>query len=370
MSDPVDALADAAAARRDAEAAVADAGEPRVETVASAYASATRLLDRYEGSATGTGDFGAYVEFQERFVDLVENLPEDLPTRDAFEAANDTLDQRRLTERDFERARETLSPAADIAGLLDDRAEARERYREARRAVEKRLDELNARITELERLSALGEEDLDAPVGVVRKPIAAYNDAVREAFATFRREEPARAVLSFVSATEAYPLVDYRPPPADLASYLASAPVGMEPIPTLLEYAAYSPSKRAHYVEDASAFQRSVCVHRTYLERLDADPLSVSWPPPPAARLRFRARELVAVVGRFAPDEVVAKARALRDVSRDNRYEPLRRAAEARAELTVQERERLVAGEVADELAAARAERETLREALARHPEP
>lgn len=372
--DPAAALSAAAERLREAESAVAAVGDGEgnadAEAVAEAYRAATDLLDRYEGRATGTGDFEAYVEFQEAFVDRVSALREALPRRDAFEAANETLDRRRLRERDFERAREALAPARDAADRLAERAAAREAYREARRTVERRRAALGERVDDLDRVRSLGDADLDAPVERLREPIAAYNEAAREAFAAFKEGASARETLAVAEATAAYPLVPFARPPDDLRSYVRDAPAGEEPIPTLIAYADYSPSKLDHYLDDPAAFRARVSTNRTYLERLDGEPLTVSWPPPAAGTLRYRARELVSVLGRFAPEETVARARNLRGLAAgDGReYARLRRAAAARAELTDGERERLAAGDVDAELAAVRAERGRLDEALAAHP--
>jgi hypothetical protein len=366
MSDPDPAaeLRDARTELADVVSEIEDVGEQNVEAVADAYDRATDLLDGNEEAATGTGDFEAYVRFQNAFVELVEELDDDLPTRDAFETANEHLDKRRLSESDFDRGRETLAPAREIAALLDRRESARERVHEAEYAVESRIDELDDRIDELERLEALDDVDLDVPVTDLRDRVDAYNDAVRDAFASFRSTASARTVFELVEATAAYPLVEYRQPPSDLRTYVAERPAGEETIETLLEYADYSASKLDHYVEDPSALKTRVAVHRTYLERLDADPLTVSWPPADAPSLRRRLREIEAVLHRFAPEETVTALRSLRDLTRTDRYERLREAAVVETELDERQRERLRSGAIHDELATARSERERLVAAL------
>jgi hypothetical protein len=345
---------------------VDDHGEAAVDEVAGAYRRASDLLDRYEEPASGTGreTFQKFVEFQGAFETLVEEIDEDLPGADAFEETAEYLDQRRLSVEDFERARELLGPAARYADLLDRRTDARDRLREARKALERAARELDAAIAELEELQALGEADLDAPVERLRDPITAYEEAVREAFATFRAESSAREVLGFVAATESYPLVDYRQPPPELLSYVESKPAGEEPIDTLLEYADYSPTKLDHYVADVGALRSTVAVHRTYLERLDADPLTIGWPPPDAGVLARRTDELVSVVGRFALEEVVAALRTVRALPRETDYERLRRSAEAQTGLDETLVARLRSGAVEDALAAARERRSAVDTAL------
>jgi hypothetical protein len=360
----VDDLEAARERLRQAEAAVDDYGEDETERIAEAHDAATDLLSEYVESATGTGDFAAYVEFEERFVSLVEGLPDDLPTREAFEEANELLDRRRLSEKHFEQARTVLAPAREAAETLDERAAAREHLRETRRAVRRRLSTLDDEIQARERLLDLGSADLDAPTEELREPIEAYNDAVTDAFDRHRREASARDLLGLVSATDAYPLVDYDAPPASLRSYLDEAAVGTEPLPTVLDYAGYSRSKLTHYVDDPDRFRQTVGANETYLSRLDATPLTVGWPPSVAGRLRRRAEELVAVVARFADESVVARARTVRDLTFRADYDRLRRAAVARDELTEAERDRLASGAVETELSDRRAERERLRAAL------
>lgn len=366
--EPVAELEAAADAVAEAEERVAEFGEGALETLAAAHEEFTAILARYEEPATGDGDFQQFIEFQGKIADVVEDLPEDLLLRETFEAADERLQQRRLSESDFERVRADLEPVADLAGRLDERRDARERYRAARSGVRHRLQEVRERIAELERVTRLGDADLDAPVERLREPIEAYNEAVAEAFGAFRGEAPARDVLALLEAAQRFPLVPFRRPPADLVEYVDAAEAGTEPIPQLLEYAEYSRSKLAHYVADADALKTAVRPHTTYLRRLDATPLTVEWPPAAAEVLRWRCREAGRVLNRFAPD-VVEALRTVRELPRITDYERLRETAVATAELGPAERERLRSGEVAAELDALREEREALEAALETHPE-
>lgn len=345
-----DALAEelrAARAEREAVAEdIATYGEESVRAVDDAVGEALGLLSRYEDSATGTGDFEAYLELQSLFVELVESLPEDLPERDRFEEANEALDQRTISESDMEHAREALSDAADVAALLEEREAAQQRVDDAEHDISQRLAVIEDRLAELERLRELDEVDLSAPTEELTAPIADYDEAVRDAFADFRADASARELFAFLRTTRLYPLVDFEQPPDDLVEYLESHAVGAEPLTELLTYADYSQSKLDHYVEDTTAFRTTVPVHRTYLDRLDAEPLTVGHPPPSAEKLRHRARELVSVVGRFADEETVALARRLEELTRRDDYDRLRRAAVAAEELTEQQREALAAGDV------------------------
>ncbi|WP_135824860.1 DUF7118 family protein [Halorussus ruber] len=365
-------LADADEEYRDVERRIEEYGEETVEQVADAYRRATDLLDRYEGQATGTGkeNFRNFIQFQEEFATLVEDVPDEMPERDAFETANDRFDKRRLNDSDFEAARADLEPAGEIAGLLDERQAALERFREIRRDVGHAIADLREEIAERERLVELGDADLDAPIEDIREPIERYNEAVADAFAAFKSEASAREVLGFVAAADDYPLVEFRDVPENLREYVETREVGTEPIADLLQYAGYSNSKLDHYVENPADLKRAVATNQTYLERLDADPLEVDWPPKPAADLRWRVEELVSVVARFADDEVVADLRRVQSLVRDeDEFERLRTAAEAKTELSDSEREKVASGEVESELEELRARREKLEEARDEYPE-
>jgi hypothetical protein len=367
-SELVAELAGAGDELDETERRVEEFGEAELERLADAYGEFSGLLDRYEEQVTGDGDFETFIEFQGTVETLVERLPDDLLLAETFEECDEYLQQRRLTESDFEHVRGQLAPVADLASRLDEREQARDRYRQARRDVGHRLRELDERIEELRRLERLGEADLDAPTGRLREPIERYEGAVTDAFERFRRESPAREVFDFLDATTAYPLVAFPAPPDDLRAFVERQEAGTEPIPQLLEYAEYSRSKLDHYVADADALKRTVATRQTYLRRLDAEPLTVGWPPPEAGELGFLCRELTAVVNRFAPG-VVEELRAVATLPRETDYGRLREAAVAESELTAGERERLRTGDVGEELDAAVAERERLQSALSEYPE-
>ncbi|MFB6183813.1 MAG: hypothetical protein ABEI96_04595 [Haloarculaceae archaeon] len=350
--------------------AVAEIGEDELRRLADAYEELTATLDAYEDRAIGSGDFEAFVEFQGKVGEFTETLPEDLRHRGAFERADETLQQRRLSASDFETARQSLEPVAEDVTLLTDRDEARERYRNARNRVQQRLSTVEAAIADRERLRELGAADLDAPTERLRDPIEAYDEAVREAFESFKRGESARSVLEFVTTAARYPLVPFRDPPSELLEYVRERPTGEEPIAQLLEYADYSHSKLDHYVEEPTALRSHVATRQTYLRRLDAEPLTVGWPPPEAAVLRYRCRELESVVRRIADEDALRRLRTVRLLPREVDFQRLRTSAVAREELDDAEIRDLRDGTVESELASLRAERQRLADALQAHPEP
>ncbi|AHF98301.1 hypothetical protein HALLA_04850 [Halostagnicola larsenii XH-48] len=340
--------------------------EAAVEEAATAYRNATELLESYVDRATGTGreNFQAYIELEGKFDALVEGLNDDLQGREAFEAALDAIDKRRLSESDFERAEAELEPAKQYADLLDEREAAREALGAARTNAGQRLGEIDDELAEAERLLELSHADFDAPVERLREPIEAYDEGVREAFEEYRSNASAREVFAFLDRTRWYPFVDYELPPADLESYVETNPAGEYTIDELLEYAEYSRSKLSHYVDDADELKRQVATQQTYLDGIDAEPLTVGWPPEPAGVLRRRTREYRPFVDRIADDETVALLREVRLFARDPDYDRLQTAAQAADQLTSEERKRLADGRVADELEALRNEREQLAAAL------
>jgi hypothetical protein len=356
----IEALRDAKQRLATVESEIESVGEDTVVDAADAYRKAIRLLDRYEGSATGTGDFQAYVEFQDKFLGLVEDIDDDTPASEAFAAAGERLDQRRLSESDFDGAREDLEPAAEYVDLLDRREDAEAAVAKAKRDARLCRRDLDEEIEERAEWLAVGEADLDAPVEELTEPIEAYNDAVLDDFDEFYASASIAAVVDFLDRAESFPLVEFRSPPRDLREFAAESPDADEPIPTLLEYADYTGSKLDHYAEDPGLLQTTVAVHRTYLERLSGEPLTVSRPPPSPAKLRFQARERLSLLGRFADEETIAQLRTVRDLTRRDDYQELRRAARAHEELDADELAAVQSGAAATELERLRDARDRL----------
>jgi tetratricopeptide (TPR) repeat protein len=353
-SDPVREAGEAAATLRERydelariEARIADLGRDRIETAADAYRRAHRVLDQYEEDAVGTGDFGSYVQFRGEFGDAVD-ADDDALAADAFAAADEAVDKRRLSEADFAAARDALEPAGEYVDLLTDRDEALDDYRAARKAAREAEKALDARLDELREVAEMADADLDADVDRLRGPIESYNDAVREAFETFYKSASAREVFAFLDRADGTPFVDADVPPTDLREYVADYDAGEEPLPTLLEYADYSNSKLEHYVDDPGALRTAVAVHRTYVERLDAEPLTLDWPPAGGDELAYEIDELIPLVSRVADDETVATLRSVRDLARDEEYHRLRRAAVVRDALDEPERDLLKRGVIDD----------------------
>ncbi|TQQ80750.1 DUF7118 family protein [Halonotius roseus] len=374
VAEELRAAADRVAA---AEAAIADHGEDSVEAAADAYRNATRLLDNYEDSATGTGDFGAYLQFQTEILTLVDSLPDDTFAADAFQRVSDRLDKRRLNEADFEFAREQIETAGEAVELLEEREAAIDAYRTARGDAEKRLSELREEADRLRDLQRLADVDLEVSTEPLRERVDEYNTAVRTAFEQFRDTRPARELFELLGDAADRPLVGVDRPPRDLVEYIDTKPVGAEPLAELVEYADYSPSKLEHYVDDPGALRTSVAVHQTYLDRLDAEAFCVGWPPAEAATLRTRLDELAPFVRRlesvFADDDsggdavddsddlddaddttpnIEAARRRLARFTRRDEYERLREVAVAEHELDDDEYDRVASGAVDDDLAA------------------
>ena len=366
-SPDADVVADLRAAheaRTTARDEVSEVGRERLVALRDALDGALRLFDRYEDSATGTGDFQSYLSFQDDLVAFVEDLDDDLPQREVFEAWLDDFKKRRLSTSDFDRARRELDPVRDLVDRLETLEDATADHRQAVAAAKRRRDDLRDRIQHLERVRELGDADLDAPVEDLRDPIEAYNDAIRDDFQAFLRDTSARRVLGLLEHAQPFPLVDVPQPPEALLQYVESNEVGEESVARLLDLVDFSRSKLQHFVDDPGSFKRVVGGNRTYLDTLSAGPFTVEWPPAEAGVLRRRVDERISLVGRFAAEESVARLREIQRLTREDRYDALRDAAIARDALTAADRERLASGSVEDELASAREELEEVRDAL------
>ncbi|QAU13900.1 hypothetical protein EKH57_14890 [Halorubrum sp. BOL3-1] len=373
-SDADDAVTDAgeAAARlrerydelRGIESRIDGHGRDRVETAADAYRRAHRVLDRYEGDAVGSGDFESYVRFRGEFGDAVD-VDDDVPAGDAFEAADEAVDKRRLSDDDFAAAREALASVGEFVDLLEAYDDAVDDYRAARKSAREARKRLESRLDELREVADMADADLGADRSRLRDPIEAYDESVREAFREFFKSASAREVFAFLDRADGTPFVDVDVPPTDLAEYVETHAAGEEPPATLLEYADYTNSKLGHYVDDPGALRTAVAVHRTYLERLDGGPLTLDWPPKPGDELAYEIDELVPLVGRIAADDTVATLRSVRELARSDEYERLRRAAEVRDALDGPDLALIERGEAADRVAAAEETRSVVNDVLA-----
>ncbi len=372
-TDPEDLLGElrtAAERYEDARSSVTSIGRERVETLEATLRELDGIVATYEDRAVGTGDFEGYLAFQSEIESFVADLPEDLPHREDFEAVDEIVDKRRLSESDLAAIEERLSGPRETVDRLREVERTRASLRSARKAVHDRIGEIESRLEHLEELAALRAVDLDAPTGDLREPIDAYNDAVATAFERYLESTPAEAVLGLFDLADRYPLVQLESPPSRLMDYLEAIDEPLT-VPELLEYAEYSDSKLEHYVADPDALRAAVRTDRTYLERLTPDPFTIAWPPPPADVLRWRLRELTSVVDRFADEEVIERLRAVRSLTKDAaRFETLREAAEAETRLDERDRRRLTDGELASELEALREKMERLEDALASSPSP
>ena len=353
-----------------AQERVDEHGERELQELADAYGAWMEMLDRFQEQVTGDdGDIQTIVAFQSRIDEVMGEISADTMQYEIFEECDEYLQQKWFSDSDFEHVYEQLEPVGELVELLEDRNEAREAYRETRKELSVRYDELAAELDELERLAALSDADLDAPTERIREPIETYNEAVTVAFRELYRGESARTVVTFLERMESYPLVEFESPPPELTEYIRNYPPGTEPVPKLLEYSGYSRSKLSHYVDDPERLIRAVDHHRAYFDKLDADPLRIDWPPPTATELRWLCQELTSTVNRIDPS-AVEPLRAVRALPGETEYERLRNSAVVAEELSKEERRRLKSGRVEEELEEVQAEYERVEAALSEFPEP
>lgn len=360
-------LSTARAEARDAKGALGELDEDTAVDLKEAYRVAHDLLDSYEDRATGSGDFGGYLEFRQRFDAFVEDLDDDLPYRGRFEQAAADVDRRRLSGGDFAAARRELEDVEPIVGALDDLVDARDRLASTRRAVLTRREHLARRRDRLEELASLDPNALDAPVDELRDLVDAYNDAVRTDHYHLLHEDPIRSVLEVYDHLSYFALLDIDAPPDPLVDFLEDHQAGAEPVATVLEYLSFSRSKLEHYVDDAGHFLAEVRPHSPYLERLSPAPFEIDWPPPERATFRWQLRELRQAVARFGADATIADLRRLESLCREGEtYERQRSSAVLREDLDNDERELVTAGSVETELEAVRTALETIDDHLER----
>ena len=362
----IEELKDARAAQSTVRDRIDEVGREALSAIISARDDMRSLLSKYRDRAVGTESFGAFVQFRAELQQLVDGLPADLPERSTFEDIAERFEKSRLHASDFEWATEQLDRLDRFEALLEEERAAADRVSRARRAVREERDRLADRLDRLAELRTFEDLDLDAPVDSLRDPIDRYNELVQRDYRTFRREVPASEFAEFLRTAERYPLVSARSLPEDVGEYIDSTPAGENTIEELLEYSTFSPSKLHHYVDDPTALKRSIATQRTAIDRHDVSPFLIEWPPPRAAILRWRLRELRPVVDRFAGEETIVALREVRSLLQDTaRYRRLRQVAVANEELSASERDLLESGNLEAETRRVRASLDRLDEALA-----
>ncbi len=348
---------------------VEEFGEAELQELADAHHAFREMLEIYQDQVTGDdGDIKTIIEFQSRIDEVMSEISRSVLLYETFEECDEYLQQKWFSNSDFEHVYEQLEPIEDLVARLDDRDDALAAYRETRKDVTYRCRDLNDELDDLERLAGLVDAELDAPTERLSNPIEAYNDAVTTAFNEFRKQSSARTLLRFLQRMEYHPLIEFESPPTELADYITENPPGEEPLPKLLEYAGYSQSKLDHYVDEPTKLKHAVEHHRAYLDRLDASPLRIDWPPPKATELHWHCEELTAAVNRIDP-AVVEQLRTVAALPRTTDYDRLRTSAVVTQELSDDERKRLKSGDIEAELEATREEYERLQAALEEYPE-
>ncbi|MGM0604807.1 MAG: DUF7118 family protein, partial [Halobacteriota archaeon] len=141
----------------------------------------------------------------------------------------------------------------------------------------------------------------------------------------------------------------FQQPPPELREYIDTAAAGDRPLPELLDLVDYSASKLDHYVADPGALRTNVAVHRTFLDRITAEPLTVPWPPEPSGTLRYRLRELASVTRTLGDDALESRLRTLRRLVRDPAFDRIREVAVVAEELDESTYERVVSGAILED---------------------
>lgn len=313
---------------REKRDAVVEVGEDRAEKTRELYRRLEDAFEEYREDATGHGEFGRYVEFQNIVIEAEETVEqEDVYSAEEFKRALGHLDARTLRDKHFRRANEDLSDIRDLVETYERYVELEDELRNELRDLEHRADELDREISRKEEAleKAVEVEDIDG--SRLREAVEKYNDSVRSNFETFVREAPAVEVARIGEQTHDTALVDDAPLERGTAEGLSNY-VDDETVERVLELADSSDGKLSHYVDDTDGFREAV--PRTFFETADGTRFKLSYEPEGVARRR--ADELIPLVGKFADDETVATLRRVRDMAANGTYGEMRRALVAREE--------------------------------------
>lgn len=305
---------------------VSDVGEDRAENTRELYKTVDEALEQYREDATGHGDFGKYVEFQNVVIASEEKLDDrDVYQKDDFESALSRLDARTLQDKHFRRARKDLSDVRGLVESYDRYEELRDELRDELSRLERRLDGIEDEIKEKEEVLERVENAEETDASVLRDAVEGYNQRVRREFKEFVKEAPAVDVARLGERTLDAPLVENAAVERGTAERLARY-VDDETVDRVLELADASDGKLSHYFDNPEGFRDAV--PRTFFETLDTEPFEISYGS--EGVVRRRVPELVSVVDTFADEETVAALRRVRDIAANDNYDEMRRALVAR----------------------------------------
>lgn len=305
---------------------VREVGEERAEETRDLYEKIDAAFEEYREDATGHGEFGRYVEFQ-NVVIAAENRLEasDVYRADDFEKALSRLDARTLRDKHFRRARGDLEEIAGFVGEYKSYVELRDALKEELSQKERRVDELEDEIRESERRLDTARRGEEVDASPLREAVERYNERVREEFEAFLRKASAVEVARLGEKTLDAPLVDDAPIERGTAERL-SRHVDDEAVERVLELADSSDAKLSHYVDNTDGFRAAV--PRTFFETADAERFELGYER--EGVMRRLVPELVRIVSRFADEETVAALRRVGGMAERGEYGPMRRALEAR----------------------------------------
>lgn len=331
---------------------VREVGEERAEQTRELYRRIEDAFEEYRDDATGHGEFGKYVEFQNIVIAAEENLEEaEVYRSEDFERALSRLDARTLQDKHFQGARSDLTEVAEFVEKYDRYENLREELREELSELEKRTEELESRAEETEKRLEKAELAQEVDCSKLRETVEEYNEGVRGDFEGFVSEAPAVEVARLGEKTLDAPLVDDAPIERGAADRLGRY-VDDETVSRVLELADASDGKLSHYFEDPDGFRDAV--PRVFFETAEPEPFELSYET--EGVVRRRVPELVSLVGRFAEEETVAALRRVGDIARNGEY------AEARNALLAEKEAGASIEELQDELDEVRSEKERAEE--------
>lgn len=331
---------------------VREVGEERAEQTRELYRRIEDALEEYREDATGHGEFGKYVEFQNIVIASEETLEEsEVYHTEDFERALSRLDARTLQDKHFRGARSDLSDVAEFVEKYDRYEELHEELREELSRLERRTEELESRASDTEERLEKAKVAQEVDCSKLREAVEDYNEGVREDFEVFVSEAPAVEVARLGEKTLDAPLVDDAPVERGASDRLRRY-VDDETVSRVLELADASDGKLSHYFENPDGFRDAV--PRVFFETAEPETFELSYER--EGVVRRRVPELVSLVGMFADEETVAALRRVGDIARNGGYSDMRRALVAKKEAGAS------VEELSDELDEVRSEKERAEE--------
>ena len=240
-----------------------------------------------------------------------------------------------LKKRRFETAVKELD-RIPVLGLIAEQRQLLEDYKKGYAALRTRCEDLDAEIQNKSAYyQSLQEADVSSfdELAALKKDIAKYNDEVGSFLETFVKQGPVLDVVKIGLDASYHPELGFPPPPSrenaeKLVSLLMNEDLTLFPVYRVLEYAKYSDSKLAHFVEDTTSFRRILESNLFWLESLDdikrRGGLTLTLEEP-SASLAVKIKRLIPFLSKLnAPPTLLTFLRETQKLVTSGQYERIR----------------------------------------------